>query len=240
MQDQTGECRGQQEAQSRPVDHRPPNPDQKPRRKWNWFVAFSLLAVFALSGCAMFHPLEDPTRFYVLSAPDNVPPVTGADANAKRWKIALRPVEVPSFLATKTIAVRVDRNEITYAEFSRWAESLDQGVARLVKDVLDKAPNIESVALDTRDGSGMDYIITLRIEACEGLREKGGGGGFRFKVAWEIRVGRSLTILKRGIFEATPGQWNGSDYGELARRLGEAAGQLGQALAAELPNEPSR
>jgi uncharacterized lipoprotein YmbA len=197
-------------------------------------LPFAALALIVSSGCSLTRPREDPTHFYVLRSAENAPSGTEAPVGGKRWKIGLRPVEIPNFLKASTMAVRLGPNEIIYADFNRWAEPLDQGIARGCKVMLAQAPNVESVNLNSRGGSGIDCEITLRVLECEGLRETGGAASISFKVSWEMRIGGNQTATKRGMFEAGQTPWKEGDYGQLAELLSGAAGQLGEALAAEL------
>jgi uncharacterized lipoprotein YmbA len=192
------------------------------------------LGLIFVSGCSLTKPREDPTHFYVLRSVENSTTTAEASTGGKRWKIGLRPVEIPNFLKASTMAVRLGPSEIHYADFSRWAEPLDQGIARLCKETLARAPHVESVTVASRGGSAIDCEITLRVMECEGMRETGGASSISFKVSWEMRMEGKPAATQRGTFEARPTPWNGSDYGELAEHLSAAVGQLGEVLAAEL------
>jgi uncharacterized lipoprotein YmbA len=202
-------------------------------------MLLAMLAVNLLSGCSVLKPKEDATRFFVLRSPDSGRPVAESAGRVRRLKVGLLGVEVPQYLKTGTMAVRRGETEIAYPEFSRWAEPLDQAIARVVKDVLGTAPNVESVTLGSRGGNGTDCDIALRVLACEGVRESAGAAGISFKVAWEVRSGESRRVTQRGVFVAAPAEWNGTDYGQLAERLSEAARQLGSGLQAQIPGAPN-
>ena len=191
----------------------------------------------ALSGCSFLQPGADPTRFYVLTDPS--PPserVVGGES--KRWKVGLRPVEVPAYLQGKAMVVRSGTNEIQFADFDRWAEPLDQGISRVIKEMLSGAPNVETVTSNSHGGDTLDYEVAIRLLACEGLRIKKGAGTIRFAMTWEVRsVGNNSTPTRRGVFTALPVAWNEKDYGQLAQRLGEAIAGASRAVAADLPLE---
>jgi uncharacterized lipoprotein YmbA len=196
-----------------------------------------LLGVFtacALSSCAFMRPHADPTKFYVLTVQDTASAnVTAGDV--KRWKVGLRPVEVPAYLRTKFMVVRVGTNEIHFADFDRWAEPLDQGIGRMMKETLGFARNVESVALNTHGDESLDYEVAIQILACEGIRVEKGRGSIRFAVTWEVRtVGTNSTATKRGGFTAGATDWDGKDYGQLATRLGAAIADASKMLAADL------
>jgi uncharacterized lipoprotein YmbA len=190
-----------------------------------------------LSSCAFLQPRADPTRFYVLTMPNafSQPAVAG---EFTRWKIGLRPVEMPAYLHTKLMVVRTGTNEIHFAEFDRWAEPLDEGISRVMKENLGSARNVESVALNSHGEKALDYEVSLRVLACEGVRGETGSGSIRFSMAWETQsVGTNSTAVKRGVFTASPTAWDGKNYGELALGLSEAIAGAAKMLSANLPED---
>lgn len=195
------------------------------------------LAACALSGCSLLQPHADPTRFYVLTVP-SVPPERAGEGEFTRWKVGLRPVEVPAYLRSRAMVVRTGTNEIHFADFDRWAEPLDQGISRVIKETLSSARNVDSVALNSHGDDTLDYEVAIRVLACEGVWVEHGNGSIRFAVTWEVRsVGNNSTATKRGVFTADPVAWSGKDYGQLAERLSEAMAGASKAVAAELPME---
>ena len=195
------------------------------------------IAFCALSGCSLLQPHADPTRFYTLTVP-GAPPEQAAEGGFKRWKVGLKPVEVPAYLRSKAMVVRTGANEIHFEDFDQWAEPLDQGIGRVMKETLRSARNVEKVVLNSHGDDTLDYEVTIRVLACEGVRVENGNGSIRFSVAWEVRsAGKNSTATKRGVFTADPVVWNGKDYGQLAERLSEAMASASKAVAAALPME---
>ena len=182
-------------------------------------------------------PHDDPTRFYVLTGP-HVATEHFADGEFKRLKIGLKPVELPSYLRSKSMVVRTGTNKIHFAEFDRWAEPLDQGIGRVMKEVLSSARNVESVTLNSHGDDSLNCEVAIRILACEGLRVESGMSSIRFAATWEVRpVGTNSTATKRGGFTADAVAWSGKDYGQLAERISEAIASASIALATDLPLE---
>ncbi|MFA7005433.1 MAG: PqiC family protein [Verrucomicrobiia bacterium] len=205
----------------------------------SFVLLFSAFASCALSGCAVMQPQADPSRFYVLTVP-SATPERAAEGESKRWKLGLRPVEVPAYLRSKAMAVRTGANEIHFEDFDRWAEPLDQGIGRVMKETLSSARNVEKVALNSHGDDTLDYEMTIRILACEGVRVENGNSSIRFAMTWEARsTGKNSTETKRGVFTADPVAWDGKDYGQLAERLSEAIAGASKALAAGLLVEAS-
>ena len=200
-------------------------------------LLLGLMAVAFLGGCSFLRPHDDPTRFYVLTV---LPAATErlADGEFKKLRIGLKPVEVLRYLRTKSMVVRTGTNEIHFAEFDRWAEPLDQGIGRVMKEALSSAPHVESVTLNSRGDDSLDCEVAIRILACEGVRVESGSSSIRFASSWEVRaVGTNSTATKRGGFTADAVAWDGKDYGQLAQRLSEAIAGASAALAEDLPME---
>jgi uncharacterized lipoprotein YmbA len=192
-------------------------------------------AAVAFSSCAFLQPRADPTRFYVLTV-GQAAPAAVIEADVKRWRVGLRAVEVPAYLQTRFMVVRTGTNEIHFAEFDRWAEPLDRGISRVLKDSLGSARNVESVALDSHGEDMLDYEFRIRILACEGTRGEHGADSLRFAMTWELRsVGTNSEVMKHGAFAASPAVWDGNDYGRLALGLSDAIAGAGKALATDLP-----
>ena len=200
-------------------------------------LLLGFIAVAFLGGCSFLRPHDDPTRFYVLTVP-HVATERFADSEFKQLKIGLKPVEVPAYLRTKSMVIRTGTNEIQFAEFDRWAEPLELGISRVMKEKLISAPNVESVTLNSRGDNSLDCEVLIRILACEGVRGNNGASSIRFAASWEVRaVGTNSTATKLGGFIADRVTWDGKTYARLAERLSDAIAQASITLAADLPME---
>jgi uncharacterized protein len=93
------------------------------------FQCVALLSVFGFMGCKSFRPVEDLTRYYVLSATATAS--TGVHSN-QGLAIGLAPVNIPDYLQNTRIAVRTGTNEIFYSEQRQWAEHLAKGIQRVL------------------------------------------------------------------------------------------------------------
>ena len=202
-------------------------------------ILLGVVAAVAVSGCAFFQPQTDPTRFYVLTVPHALTNEV-TEAAAGQWKLGIQLAEVPAYLQTRFMVVRTGTNEIHFAEFDRWAEPLDAGLSRVIKATLGSARNVASVTAESHGEDTLDYEMRLRVLACEGVRAENGAGSIRFTMAWEMwSLGTNSTLIKRGVFAASPRAWDGKDYGALALDLSEAISEGGKTLAADLPGEPA-
>lgn len=198
-------------------------------------LLLSLSGSWALSGCAFLTPRDDPTRFYVLTAP-TAQAGHQTEGAFKRWKLGLRPVEVPAYLRSKAMVVRTGTNELRFADFDSWGEPIEAGISRVLAETLMRAQNVESVAVNSHGDTTLDYEVTIRMLACEGVTFEHGDSSIRFALTWELRsFEKNSTVTNRGVFRAEPSAWDGKDYGHLAERLSEAITGASQAIAEGLP-----
>lgn len=192
-------------------------------------------AITFLHGCRIGRPQQDPTRFYVLTVPGRTTESLARD-EVQRYRIGLKPFEVPVYLQSKSMVVRAGTNEIMFADFDRWAEPLAQGVSRVMKEELGEAPNVASVTLNSHESADLDFLVSIRISACEGVRWEKGGSFVRFATSWEIQaVGTNALPNRRGGFISDRITWDGRSYAQLAERLSGAVANASIALSADLP-----
>lgn len=197
-------------------------------------VAGVALLIFA--GCQVLpEPSADPTRTYVLNGPSSTDLAVSRPAG--KYQIGIRSIELPGYLRNhRDMAVRAASNEIKFQEFSRWAESLEDGVNRILKQNLISSDIVSGVsnypfATDVR----RDFDLVIRILGCEGAM-KDGRGYARFVAAYEIvAAGGGGEVLVRRTFTAPELPWDGKDYGNLAALLSEGVAKLSEDIAANLP-----
>ncbi len=112
----------------------------------------STLAVGSGGGCLRFPPVEDATRFYVLTAQTPREPLPGA-ARLTTGVFA-EAVGTPAYLDDPRIAVRRGENRLDYSDRHQWAEPLRESVSRVLRD------NLEALL-----GSGTVYPLSRRRPA---------------------------------------------------------------------------
>jgi uncharacterized lipoprotein YmbA len=101
----------------------------------------ALAAGLALSGCTLLAPAPDPSRFFVLAAL-GAPAATGAPL-----ALGVGPVRLPGYLAVPEVQVRASDTEVRRSEIDRWAEPLDEGIARVLAQNLSTALGTKEVVL---------------------------------------------------------------------------------------------
>ena len=199
-------------------------------------LLLSIASLF-LSGCKILpEATNDPTRYYVLSGPTTTEPSVARPTGAHQ--IGLRPVELPGYLHNhKDMVVRTGANELRFQEFSLWAEPLETGVNRVLKERLLSADTIGGVAtypfsVDIH----RDYDVVVRILNCEGLVIGEKVSVARFAAAYDIFAsGAGGQVVVRRTFTAPDLAWDGADFGALARLLSEGMTKLSEDIAANLP-----
>jgi uncharacterized lipoprotein YmbA len=184
--------------------------------------------LLALAGCSLLPaPQPDTTRYYVLAAPA----APAAEPAPGAVRLGLRPVELPDYLRHKSLAVRRGQHEIGYAADARWAEPLDAGLARVLRERLAAQARVAPhpfPALAERD-----YDVTVRVLAADGT-----SGGVRFSAVFEIaRAGGEGGWLVRREFNTSGSDWGG-DHGRLAAELSAATVALADEILAALPPKP--
>jgi uncharacterized lipoprotein YmbA len=200
--------------------------------------ALALAAV--LAGCSVLpQPVEDPTRYYLLSSDSSIPPEqTGGASSEQRLRLALKPVEMPGYLRNnRTLVVRNGVNEIRYQDYARWAEPLDGAVQRIVREKLLAKGAISSVEVGSFPGdSTRDFDVSIRVFRCEGGVDATGKKSAQFGAVYEIsdpKNGGRIVLRKNYLAPET--EWDGANYAALAQRLSEAVGALADDIAASLP-----
>lgn len=197
----------------------------------------AVLALPLLAGCSSFFEAKpDPTRFYLLSEPAAVA-APAADA-ARTVTVGLCRIELPAYLRPPGVVLRPGGTELRQAPGVRWAESLEQGIARVLRETIRTQPGVRSVvAYPAPQAATPAYEISVRVLACEGVLGASGRQA-RFAAAWEIRATAAAVgaaPVAAGTFESAPASWAEGDYAALTATLGEAVAALGRELGAALP-----
>ena len=213
------------------------------KRSRTWFLLWpGLVALLAGTGCHLLPvPQADPAHFYTLNGKSSAAPVPHSGGTLK---IGLHKVELPAYLQNRAIVVR-QGGEIRYEDNQRWAEPLDEAIARVVGARLRATPTVAEVhpAPFPIDES-RDYDVTVRVLHCEGTADAAGpnqSAGFSAEFVIN-RTDANRSVVLRKTYTAPGGRWDNPgrvatarEYAMLAALLGEAADALGQDIAAALP-----
>jgi hypothetical protein len=96
-------------------------------------AAAALVVTALLPGCGSFDPKPDPTRFFTLS-PLLQPELDGAKTPGAVSNVSfgVGPVTLPGYLDREEIVVRIAQNRLRLLEYDRWAEPLEENIARVI------------------------------------------------------------------------------------------------------------
>jgi uncharacterized lipoprotein YmbA len=195
-------------------------------------------ALLLAAGCRILPaPQADAAHFYQIGVKYFANPEAAAAPRSGGLRLGLARVELPAYLQNRAMVIRHGETNVTYQQNHRWAEPLDEAVARIVRAKLLAWPSVATVSPapfpieQTRD-----YDVTVRVLRCEGAMD--GAGDSRsalFAASIEIaRAGADGAVVARKNF-TLPTAWDGKDFSALAGLLGQAVAALGDAVAAALP-----
>lgn len=184
---------------------------------------FTAVAALGLAGCNFLpEPQPDNTRFYVLGeAASSAAPA----ANAPR--VGLRRVDVPAYLKSKSIVSRRGNNELRYDDTARWAEPLEAGILRTLRDRLATSAAVSVYPFPTQ--VERDFDVTVQVMSAEGRDD-----GVHFTTTFEVMRARDSQVLLRRNFTAPVTAWNG-DPAQLASALSAGVAGLAQEIVGSLP-----
>ena len=197
-------------------------------------LSSSLTAIMlvALAACGLPQAQPDLTRYYLLNEVTHKADV--AEVVGEPPRIVLRPVLVPEYLRGRIMQVRVGDNELRFIDQARWAEPLEAGLTRVLREDLSQRPARVRVA--PRGGDEHDFDVAVNLRRCEGLMPAGVA-----RLAARIEIfsgGPDQKLVAQEDFSFDVSGWDGEDYGQLAKKLSEAADALTERIVTLLPAMP--
>jgi uncharacterized protein len=146
--------------------------------------------------------------------------------------VFVRRVDVPAYLAQGRLVTMRGGIQVDYATTARWAEPLDQGVARAVAEDLDRNSRIRAYGFSPGAApTEHKYDVWIRLERFEGTD----AGAVILRAHWAVSTadssvpiaGRTVDIRRQG--------WQPGDYPGLVRLLSEAVAQMSREIAHSIP-----
>lgn len=184
----------------------------------NRLASFCTLAAL-LAGCAS----TNPSHFYTLS------PTAVAAGASTQYAVAVGPITVPAVVDRPQIVIRSGPNQVTFAEFNRWASPLKDGIARVVAENLSALLGTPQVTVFPQsviaDASYRIVIDVLRFESEPGKAAT-------LDALWTVSSTKDGQSLRRRTTIAEPA--HGGDYADLAAAHSRALGQLSAEIAAAI------
>ena len=182
------------------------------------------------SGCAS----SKPTRFYSLNPSATTVQETKPSADDGCLSLGIGPIKIPNYLAQPKIVTWTGPNELTPAEFDRWAERLEDNLTRVLAKNLSNLLCTQSIVLFPWRGKiPMDYRIEVEV-----LRLDGSLGGDVTLEAWWMVLsgdGKKMVFNKRSTFTAAVA---GKDYSSLVSAQSRTVGLLSNEIAQAIKTLP--
>ncbi len=197
---------------------------------------FLLWLMVFMTGCTLTRPVSDPTRFYILEALEPQPAAESREdaTGFEGLAVGLRRVQLADYFNTPAIVVRTGENTLRYSNFNRWAEGLDRGTARILRESLRHHPAVASVLLfPEASREPVKYEVEVFLALCEAVEKPDGEGAFRFAADWKIYETERRAMVSRGEF-TREGNWEPGDYAAFARSVSGACAELGRKIGREI------
>lgn len=179
----------------------------------------------SLSGC-MSIPTSPTPKFYMLSAinKDQVTKILKISPNVI---IGIGPVKIPEYLNRPQIVTINKDKLLQFAQFDRWGESLDLGLARLVReDLVLMLPAAKLTLYPWNPNTAVKYQVTLEVVLLDSEIDK----DMHFVVQWSIidQQDMKTLLIKRSEFRTAISPQN---YAGLVNTLSTNCSSLSDQIA---------
>ena len=185
-------------------------------------LALGLLVIILL-GCSH----TPATRYYDLGP---LPERGVPERSEACVSVGVGPVKIPEYLDRSGIVTRVTSNELTVAEFNKWAEPLDESFPRVLVENLSSLLCTKTVLIFPWKGSiPLDYRIYVDVIRMDGKL----GESAVLDVSWTIMGGaekKGVLVMERSSYKEPAGGQDHEDFvaaqsrnvGTLSRDVAEA------------------
>lgn len=189
----------------------------------------ALTALLVLSGCVNLDPTPDPTRHFTLASS-----ASGASDQAPRPTLALviQPVSVPDYLKRSNIVLRKGAGELTFAEFDRWAEPVENGIARVIAENLTALLNSRFIRTSDQPG-GREGELKLNLTVVDFTTTATGEAVFTAESKLMAADGQGILAAARTRL-TTPASGDAVDMAASVAALSKTLEQFSGQLAAQL------
>ena len=190
-----------------------------PNRTTKSLLTLSLL--LALAGC--IGGTTPPSDFYLLepikAQPGSVP------GEPRHRNIALAPVRIPQYVDRPQMVTATDRNAYHVSEFNRWAERVDDGIARVLALNLSQLVPTDHVTLNA---SGRNPPDTLRVAVTILEFHVDQQGQARLTAQWTASRGSDTLLTKQASYREPAST---TDYRAMAAALNECLNRFSRDMA---------
>ena len=193
--------------------------------KWGWVVRLFRAGVLVsvaglgLSGC--FRQGQS-TQFYMLqamAAPESIP------RSGEGPLVGLGPIRIPAYLDRAQIVVAESGQEYRISEAHRWAEHLDENIARIsAQNLSNLIPSDRIVPHPWPRDSKPDIEVSLNLQEMH----VDSSGDVRMTASWRLRQGKSEVVSRRFVCRLPASL---TDYSVMVRQDSECLVRLNRDMA---------
>jgi uncharacterized lipoprotein YmbA len=190
-------------------------------------IVLALVAVTSgvsllVGGCA-----SQPSRFYLLSAVPSIETTSPTTSGQQDLTIGVGPVTLPRYVDRPQIVTRTGPNQITLAEFDRWAEALDTNFSRVLAENLSVLlPSARVVMSPWPRATSIDYQVT--VDVTQFLSQVGGDS--LLIADWLLFKGEGQEVLASGNSRVTASP-AGQDYAAIVAAMSQTVASLSREIA---------
>ena len=188
------------------------------------FLITCIAAIAA--GCA-----SAPSRFYTLNST-----ATGDGAPAANYAVVVGPVSIPALVDRPQFTVRAATNRVEINEFNRWAEPLNDNIARAIAGDLAALLGTPRVATASLANFNPAWRVTIDIQRFESVR----GKSVLVEAVWVVhRTTGNATCSGRTVAsEPVPGDGFDALAAAHSRALAKVSSDIAAAIRAEAAEKP--
>ncbi|MFP6899840.1 MAG: PqiC family protein [Opitutales bacterium] len=148
------------------------------------------LVIFSIVGGGCITGQSQQADFFVLG---DMPGDRPSDANFLQGaSFHVAQTEIPAYLEGSRMVKRTSANQLSYAEFHRWSETLDLGISRVVANNLSSTLNILNFShYPNRPRPSNHYQITVTVQQFERIPN----GKIVFKGSWRLFVKQEQKLI---------------------------------------------
>ncbi len=183
-------------------------------------------AVAVAAGCA-----SAPSRFYTLNS---TAAAVGAATNS--FAVAVGPVSIPALVDRPQFVVQVETNRVQIDEFNRWAEPLNDNIARVIAGDLAAMLGTTQVATAPLANFNPAFRVSVDIQRFESVR----GQSVLIEAVWVVRRTAGETTCSGRTIASEPAAGKGFDALAAAhsRALARVSGDIAAVIRAEAAEKP--
>jgi uncharacterized lipoprotein YmbA len=185
--------------------------------------------VFLLSGCGR----TPPARFYLLQPVAEAGAGLAEPPGGSGPAVGIGPIVFPDYLLRPQIATQRVPHRLDYAEYDRWAESLDDNFVRVFSENLSRLIPTDRIDLYPWHAvAEIEYQVTITVLRFEALSD----GTLELVVLWSLvdAEERHQLLRRKSIFSREFSASPEPDYARMAGLMSQLVNDLSREVAGNL------